>query len=393
MSALKIYVPKAMRDYQLEALKAALKAKRGIIALPTGTGKTLVGSTLAVNAMLRGRRVAVLVPTKVLAEQWARHFKKWWGLKAVGVVHSERREVREITVWVYNSFVKTVATAGRPLAEVIIVDEAHHAGARGLLAALRAHEGAKIIGLTATPARWDNEGELLAFMPVVFSMGPGAALARRALVELEVRPVPVSLAPREAAEYAELDHELRRIMAVLGEGGLSPEEARALKDRAAKIIQRRKLIAARSENKLRVAVDLLRRLALAHRRVLVFTEASDVAERLAAQAGGAAILASTPRAKRERILEAWGREFSVLTTCKVLEEGFDVPECDVGVILATGANDRQLIQRAGRLLRPAPGKERAVVYFVYARGTHEEGAYWRLRRLFRADDAKITIWL
>jgi len=392
VSALKVYAPKAMRDYQVEALKAALKAKRGIIVLPTGTGKTLVGSTLAVNAMLRGRRVAVLVPTKVLAEQWAKHFRKWWGLK-VGVVHSERREVREITVWVYNSFVKTAAAAGRPLADVIIVDEAHHAGARGLLAALRAHEGAKIIGLTATPTRWDNESELLAFMPVVFSMGPGAALVRRALVDFEVKPVPVSLAPREAAEYAELDYELRRIMAVLNEGGLSPEEAKALKERAARIIQRRKLVAARSESKMRVAVDLLRRLALTHSRVLVFTEASDVAERLAAATGGAAILATTPRARRERILETWGREFSILVTCKVLEEGFDVPECDTGVILATGANDRQLIQRVGRLLRPAPGKTRATVYFVYARGTHEEGAYWRLRKLFRADDTKITSWL
>jgi superfamily II DNA or RNA helicase len=393
VSALKVYVPKAMRDYQLEALKAALKAKRGIIVMPTGTGKTLVGSTLAVNAVLRGRRVAVLVPTKVLAEQWAAHFKKWWGLE-VGVVHSERREAaRAITVWVYNSFIKAAAAAGRPLADVIIVDEAHHAGARGLLAVLRAHEGAKIIGLTATPRRWDNEGELLAFMPVVFSMGPGAALARRALVDFEVRPVPVSLAPREAAEYAELGRELRRIMAVLSGGGLSPEEERALKDRAARIIQRRKLIAARSESKLRVAVDLLRRLALARSRVLVFTEASDVAERLAAQVGGAAILASTPRAERERLLEAWGREFSVLVTCKVLEEGFDVPECSQGVIVATGSGDRQLIQRVGRLLRPAPGKTRAVVYFVYARGTHEEGAYRRLRRLFRADDARITSWL
>ena len=392
MSTLKVYAPKAMRDYQLEALKAALKAKRGIIVLPTGAGKTLVGSTLAVNAMLRGRRVAVLVPTKVLAEQWEAHFKKWWGLK-VGVVHGERRETREITVWVYNSFVKTVAAARRPLADVIIVDEAHHAGARGLLAALRAHEGAKIIGLTATPARWDGEAELLAFMPVVFSMGPGAALVRRALVDFEVRPVPVSLAPREAAEYAELDYELRRVMAVLNEGGLSPEEAKALKDRAARLIQRRKLVAARSESKMRVAVDLLRRLALTHSRVLVFTEASDVAEKIAAAVGGAAILASTPRGKRERILEAWGREFSVLVTCKVLEEGFDAPECDTGVILATGSNDRQLIQRVGRLLRPAPGKTRATVYFVYARGTHEEGAYWRLKRLFRTDDTKITSWL
>jgi DNA or RNA helicases of superfamily II len=392
MSTLKVYAPKAMRDYQLEALKAALKARRGIIVLPTGAGKTLVGSTLAVNAMLRGRRVAVLVPTKVLAEQWEAHFKKWWGLE-VGVVHGERRETREITVWVYNSFVKTVAAARRPLADVIIVDEAHHAGARGLLAALRAHEGAKIIGLTATPARWDGEAELLAFMPVVFSMGPGAALVRRALVDFEVRPVPVSLAPREAAEYAELDYELRRVMAVLNEGGLSPEEAKALKDRAARLIQRRKLVAARSESKMRVAVDLLRRLALTHSRVLVFTEASDVAEKIAAAVGGAAILASTPRGKRERMLEAWGREFSVLVTCKVLEEGFDVPECDTGVILATGSNDRQLIQRVGRLLRPAPGKTRATVYFVYARGTHEEGAYWRLKRLFRTDDTKITSWL
>jgi len=63
---------------------------------------------------------------------------------------------------------------------------------------------------------------------------------------------------------------------------------------------------------------------------------------------------------------------------------FDVPECGQGVIVATGTGDRQLIQRVGRLVRPAPGKEKAVVYFIYARGTHEEKALAKLKRMFGA---------
>jgi len=372
----KILVPRAMRDYQREALLAALRARRGLVVLPTGTGKTLVGSTLAYNAMRYGKRVAVLVPTKVLAEQWVDHFKRWWGVR-VGVVHSEYREVRQITVWVYASFLKAAERASEPLAEVFVVDEAHHAGAPGLLNALKAHAGAKIIGLTATPTRWWGQAELLGFLPVIYSMSPGAALSRRALVRLRIVPVPVSLSPREAREYEEADAEFKRVVRML-----EREDDPALRERAVRLLQRRKLIAARATAKVQAAVDLVKRLALTRDRVLVFTESSEVAKLIAREAGGCAVLASTPRKERERALGEWGWQFKVLTTCRVLEEGFDVPECDVGVIIATGTGERQLIQRVGRLLRPAGGKSEATVYFVYCRGTHEERALRKLARLF-----------
>jgi superfamily II DNA or RNA helicase len=380
--------PKVLRDYQREAVVKALAAPRGMVVLPTGTGKTLIGSTIAYNyAYVLGKRVAVLVPTKVLADQWEAHFKKWWGVR-VGVVHSERRRVEPVTVWVYNSFIRAAMVAQKPLADVIIVDEVHHAGARMLMLALRAHEGAKIIGLTATPTRWDRQTELLALIPVVYKMSPGAALERGALVQLELKPIGVELEPELAREYAEIDYQVSRLMRMIDRD----EGADELKERLVKLIQKRKLIAARSPRKMELAVELIKRLALSG-RVLVFTESADVARKLAARTGGAAILAATPKSQRQTIVSEWGRAFNVLVSCKVLEEGFDVPECGQGVIVATGTGDRQLIQRVGRLVRPAPGKDRAVIYFVYAKGTHEEKALSKLKRMFGRDSGRIYEFL
>jgi superfamily II DNA or RNA helicase len=381
----RLLFPKTLRDYQREAALKALASPRGMVVLPTGTGKTLIGSTIAYNyAYVLGKRVAVLVPTKVLADQWEAHFKKWWGVR-IGVVHSERREVREITVWVYNSFIRAAMVSKKPLADVIIVDEVHHAGARMLMLALRAHEGAKIIGLTATPTRWDRQAELLALIPIVYKLSPGAALERGALVQLELKPIGVELEPELAREYAEIDYQVSRLMRMVSE---EDEGAAELKERLVKLIQKRKLIAARSPRKMEIAVELIKRLALSG-RVLVFTESADVARKLASRTGGAAILATTPKSQRQRLIAEWGRTFNVLVSCKVLEEGFDVPECGQGVIVATGTGDRQLIQRVGRLVRPAPGKEKAVIYFVYAKGTHEEKALAKLKRMFGRDSGRI----
>jgi superfamily II DNA or RNA helicase len=59
-------------------------------------------------------------------------------------------------------------------------------------------------------------------------------------------------------------------------------------------------------------------------------------------------------------------EIDVLVTCRALDEGINVPDASVAVIVASTSSTRQRIQRLGRVLRPAPGKTRAVIYTVYA---------------------------
>ena len=76
-------------------------------------------------------------------------------------------------------------------------------------------------------------------------------------------------------------------------------------------------------------------------------------------------------ADRRKALKKWGRTFSVLLSVHALEEGIDVPEASVGIVIGSGKTERQLIQRIGRLVRPRPGKI-ARIHVIYAKGTVEE---------------------
>ena len=79
----------------------------------------------------------------------------------------------------------------------------------------------------------------------------------------------------------------------------------------------------------------------------------------------------TKAAERKNFLDAFreGR-YPVLVTSKVLNEGIDVPEASVGVVVSGSGSTREHVQRLGRILRPVDGK-RAVLYELISKGTSE----------------------
>jgi superfamily II DNA or RNA helicase len=83
------------------------------------------------------------------------------------------------------------------------------------------------------------------------------------------------------------------------------------------------------------------------------------------------ITCDIPRAERDDALEAFRRgELRALVSSRVLNEGIDVPDADVAIVVGASAGVRELVQRIGRLLRPAPNK-RAIVYELVTVGTSE----------------------
>ena len=88
----------------------------------------------------------------------------------------------------------------------------------------------------------------------------------------------------------------------------------------------------------------------------------------------------TKAAERKEFLKLF-REgvYSTLVTSQVLNEGVDVPEAAVGVILSGSGSVREHVQRLGRILRPAPGKKQAVLYEIISSDTAEESVSMRRR--------------
>jgi superfamily II DNA or RNA helicase len=123
-----------------------------------------------------------------------------------------------------------------------------------------------------------------------------------------------------------------------------------------------------------VSLGIALKLVAAHRgkRVLVFHEdiqACNLIHRVLADNKVRAGLYHSKLTMRDRVkmLTAYRRgEMDVLVTCRALDEGFNVPETQIGIVAASTATRRQRIQRLGRILRPASGKDGALIYTLVA---------------------------
>lgn len=379
-------------DYQQEAMAAWEEAgKRGSVVLPTGAGKSLV----AVQLIQRVNRSAVVVaPTIDLLHMWYAILCHAFGTE-VGVYYGGEKQVLPLTVTTYHSLGDLVANHGNAFA-LICFDEAHH------LPAPVFGEGALMtpapmrLGLTATypteeeqrGGRWRLE-DLIG--PVVY-MKRIEDLVGAQLAHYRTQRLRVNLTPEEQQTYNE-DHgqylgfvRARRLIQQYQAGWLAALVRLSATDAEARaaLLARQRLIRLLSscEGKLQAVDALLQEHAT--ERVLIFTEHNAAVYALARRHLLPALTHETPAAERKAILDGFreGR-YRAIATSRVLNEGIDVPEAKVAVILGGTAGAREYIQRLGRVLRKVENRQ-AVLYEVLVRGTIEEGKVQRRRAASRA---------
>ena len=143
-------------------------------------------------------------------------------------------------------------------------------------------------------------------------------------------------------------------------------------------MNRSKAVALEAEAKLVLLESLLKQ----HRkdRVMVFTESNRFAYRISARHLLPAITHQTKTKERKQILERFNTgEYPAIVTSKVLNEGVNVPEANIGVILGGSGSTREYTQRLGRILRKREGKY-AMLYEVVTKDTLEKGVSQRRRR-------------
>ncbi|XXF76917.1 DEAD/DEAH box helicase family protein [Myxococcaceae bacterium GXIMD 01537] len=382
--ALPLTTPIEPFPHQREALEAWKAAGgQGLVELPTGAGKTL----LAVLAIAHvGRPTLVVVPTLDLMAQWqgvlARHFAVPVGMLGGGV--SDRQA---LTVTTYDSAAMQTEFHGSRFG-LLICDECHHLPApsyrfiaEGSLAPYR-------LGLTATLERTDG-GERVAeeLLGPLVHRADITELQGRYLAPYEVRHLEVPLTPDEQRRH---DEARALYLAFVRKSGIhfgAPEgwarflmlSQRSDEGRAAhRAYREQRRIALTSSAKL----EALWRILLEHRedRVIVFTDDNETVYTLARRWLLPALTHHTPVPERKALLAAFARgDLPVLLTSRVLNEGVDVPEARVGVVLSGSGSVREHVQRLGRILRQRPGK-RAVLYEVCSAQTAEAGISERRRQ-------------
>lgn len=365
----------------LEAWKAA--GGRGLVELPTGAGKTL----LAVLAIAHVRRpTLVVVPTLDLMVQWQGVLAKHFGV-TVGLLGGGVNDRQPLTVTTYDSATMQTEFHGNRFG-FLICDECHHLPApsyrfiaEGSLAPYR-------LGLTATLERTDG-GERVAeeLMGPLVHRSDITELQGRYLAPYEIRHLEVPLRPDEQKQY---DTARALYLAFVRKNGINfsaPEgwarflaqSQRSDEGRAAyRAYREQRRIALTSGAKL----DVLWRILLEHRedRVIVFTDDNETVYTLARRLLLPALTHHTPVPERKALLAAFASgELPVLLTSRVLNEGVDVPEARVGVVLSGSGSVREHVQRLGRILRQRPGK-RAVLYEVCSAQTAESSISERRRQ-------------
>ena len=363
------------RPYQTEAVAAWQKGgKRGVIILPTGAGKTFVAQ-MAID--LVGRQTLVVVPTLDLMNQWYDVLMATFKAE-IGLIGGGYFEVGAITVTTYASAFRFMERLGNQFG-LLICDECHHLPGAGYRYIAELAIAPYRLGLTATPERADGGEALMEELlgPIIYRK-EAQHLAGEYLADYSVVRLSVELTAEEQTLYQQERALFRKFMASLGgvpglDGWQSFVIASARSEtgrRAMQAYRTSKRIALGTEAKLGALSKLLQR----HRRerVLIFTAENEMVYRISHQFLIPAITHETPIKERGEWLAAFNQgRILALATSKVLNEGVNIPEAAIAIVLSGSGSSREHVQRLGRILRKQEGKE-AILYEVITAGTAEE---------------------
>jgi superfamily II DNA or RNA helicase len=364
------------RPYQLEAIEAWVKHERcGVVVLPTGAGKSLVAQMAIESAK---RSTLVVVPTIDLMNQWYDLLLTSFRAE-VGLIGGGFFELGALTVTTYASAFRFMERLGDKFG-LVIYDECHHLPSGSFRYAAEFALAPFRLGLTATPERADGDDRLLEELIGEFVFRRDAReMAGEYLSDYTVERLRVELSAAERIAYERERAIFQRFLQEknIRLGGLQgwqlfiAASARSTEGRRALLAYREsRRIALGTESKLRVLGELLRR----HRRerVLVFTAENEMVYRISEQFLVPAITHETNVKERRAWLEAFNKgDVLALATSKVLNEGVNIPEASVAIVLSGSGSTREHVQRLGRILRKVEGKE-AVLYEVITAGTTEE---------------------
>ncbi len=378
------------RPYQREALAAWRRAElRGVVVLPTGAGKTAV----AVSAIERaGRSTLVVVPTLALLKQWYSVLSDaFGGTLEVGLLGGGYHEITALTVTTYDSAYIHAERYGDRFA-LVVYDEVHHLPAPKNAVIPKMLLAPYSLGLTATPERPDGGHELLPELtgPVVYRRSP-EDLAGTYLAPYELIRLPIELTAHERHEYALADAVYRDFLKKHHMQIRSPEDWQRfiLVASTSHSGGRDALLAARRRREIQAGAMrkgvTLENLLRQHweDRCIVFTKSVEEVYAMSERFLIPGITYETPARERKEILDRFreGR-YRTISASDVLNEGVDVPDANVAIILAGSASHREYVQRLGRILRPKGGK-RATLYELITAATGEEAASRRRRGMVR----------
>lgn len=421
-----------LRLYQGDAIRAWSKAGgRGILAMATGSGKTLTALTLASKVAAKNAPLVLIIccPFINLCNQWLRE-SATFGLRPVACFDGRQKWESELeegyqrltaglikvhaivttnATFQSDSFQSRIRTRLGSFHHLLIADECHNLGAGGIQKTLP-EEISLRLGLSATPERHHDligtQALVDYFGGIVYEYPLARAIADGRLCSYRYYPHLVTLNEQETEEYAEITAKLGKMM-----GGKEKDEE--IGQAAMRLLIRRSRLLASAQNKLEVLDQVIASLPERPKKALFYcgdgrtndpiadeeVRQIQAVSRLLGNKHGLKVRNFTCRessVEREEILRDTASGFlDGIVAIRCLDEGIDVPDLRMGFILASSTNPRQFIQRRGRLLRHAEGKKRAIIHDFIIQppdfgGTLDDAAYNLERNFFQRELKRIT---
>lgn len=359
---------------------------RGIFEHATGSGKTFTALMAMRQHIKRGNPALVVVPSRLLLDQWASEIKgeipeaalllagggnNAWraphrlkGMTAAETAHGGRIVLATMQTASMAAFRDAVVDGDHLL---LVADEVHQIGSPQHARIMTLNAGLKL-GLSATPIRYgDPEGTRRIFdyfggvVPPPITLVDAIKAGR--LVPYEYFPHALTLTAEEAGEWRGYSDKIRREIA-----RQEPDDAgvRPLSDKAKILLIQRSRIAKKAATKLQLACDVLKEHFEKGQSWLVYCEdVSQLAQVLTAlRQEGMNLVEYHSKMEGDRTAAmSWFRSFGdILVSIRCLDEGVDIPDVSHALILASSQNPRQFIQRRGRVLRRALDKQLATVH-------------------------------
>jgi len=380
--SLSIQDGRVLHDYQTAALRAWQKAgSRGSLLLPTGSGKTVV----AIHAIYRSRCSAlVVVPTIDLLHTWYSKLSHAFG-GAIGVYYNAEKVIEPITVVTYHSASDLLSEHGQKFG-LICFDECHHLPSPSWAEVAVMAVAPWRLGLTATyPDEQDSAYNRLQDLvgPLVYSQRI-ADLSGEYLAEYRTSRVRIDLTEVERRKY-EANHaecmdyvrrkQLREKHGAAWLGHLRHLAAYDTEAREALLARRRnQRLLASAQGKLSKLDELLEEYISTGELILIFTEDIRTAYRISLRYLIPCISHFTKAEERKYILDQFrrGGSYQCLVSSRVLDEGVDLVDSKIAIVLGGSGSARQQKQRLGRILRKVENQQAEMIE-VIARSTTEEG--------------------
>lgn len=371
--------------HQKEALTAWITAgRKGVVVLPTASGKTYLAQ-MAMQAT--PRNTLITVPTLDLMHQWYAQLLAAFPDAEIGLLGGGSRDRTAILVATYDSAAIHAESLGNRYG-LLICDECHHLPSDFNRVIAEYAIAPYRLGLTATPDRSDGRHtDLETLLGAIIYHRTAAELAGQALAPYEVVQIKVELSQAERDRYEHLIQTRNSFLqnSNIWLGSLEGWQrfvrlsAQSPAGRRAMLAHREaRAIALGTEGKLRVLAQLLAQ----HypEQTLIFTNDNATVYRISQTFLIPTLTHQTPVKERHSILQKFREgEYKILAASHVLNEGVDVPEASIAILLSGTGSTREYIQRLGRVLRRGKSEKQAILYEVIAEETTEEGVSRRRR--------------